>query len=174
MLPICIPNPAKHQQQVGSSELLLDKVLLWVFSGQILRVSLGVKRKIWTIFLFDAIPLLVSMRVLPPVQVSGSDSKAGQNHEDDDSYDACNVEKIIMLDMRDLTDLKLEYHQSAYVHLPYYGSYRKPKIQFISIPHKTKNGALIIKCLPTEKDTGQSSFCMNYCMNAAWHGSIHL
>ena len=85
------PSALKHQQYISSSGLLLDEILLWVFRGEILRVGLVVERKIWTVLLFDSLPFLVSMCVLPPVEKPGKYSQAGQNHKDDNSYDSCNT-----------------------------------------------------------------------------------
>lgn len=81
----------KAQQCIRSSGFQLNEILLWVFSGEILGVSLVVKRKVLAVLLVDSLHFLVTICILPPVEESGRYRQCSHNHKDDYCNDTCKV-----------------------------------------------------------------------------------
>lgn len=84
--------PPPSAPRARSSRLRSNKILLWVFSGDTLGVSLVVEREILAVLLFDARHLLVSVRLFSSVEESDGHRQDSHDHKDHHGDDACNEE----------------------------------------------------------------------------------
>lgn len=73
----------------GRQAAELDKILLWMFTANVLRVSLVAEGEVLAVFLFDVIHVLVLIRLFPPAVELGGNTQDGQNDKDHDCDDAC-------------------------------------------------------------------------------------
>ena len=77
--------PVCTLQFIGTS----NEILLWVFTGGVLRVGLVVEWEIRAVVLIDSLHFLVSVRLFSPVEESGRYRQAGHDHKDHHRYEAC-------------------------------------------------------------------------------------
>lgn len=85
-------HPSKNHHLTRHSGFLLNDILLWVFTGDALGISLVAKRKILAVFLPDFLHLLVSICLFSPVEESGRYRKSSHNHKDHNSDDTCRAD----------------------------------------------------------------------------------
>lgn len=76
-------------QFIRKSDIRLNEILLWVFTGGVLGVGLVVEREIRAVVLIDSLHFLVSVRLFSPVEESGGYRQAGHDHKDHHRYEAC-------------------------------------------------------------------------------------
>lgn len=76
----------------GRQAAVLNKILLWVFTADVLRVSLVAEGEVLALFLFDVVHVLVLIRLFPSAVDLGGNPQDGQNDKDHDCDDACKTE----------------------------------------------------------------------------------
>lgn len=92
--PPSAPSAPETTSSSGHQGLQLNEVLLLVFTGDVLGVSLVAERKIWALLLLDSLHILIPIRLLSPVEESGRYRQASHNHKDHHRYHTCKVEEF--------------------------------------------------------------------------------
>lgn len=76
----------------GRQAAALNKILLWMFTADVLRVSLVAEGEVLAVSLFDVVHILVLIRFFPPAVELGGNTQDGQNDKDHYCDDACKTE----------------------------------------------------------------------------------
>lgn len=76
----------------GSKAPVLNEILLWVFTADVVRVSLVAEGKVLAVFLFDVVHFLVLIRLFPSAVELRCDTQDGQNDKDHHCDDSCKTE----------------------------------------------------------------------------------
>lgn len=85
--PLEASSGSKGRQAAG-----LNEILLWMFTADVLRVSLVAEGEVLAVFLFDVVRFLVLIRLFLSAVELGGNTQDGQNDKDHHCDDACNTE----------------------------------------------------------------------------------
>lgn len=76
----------------GRQAAVLNEILFWMFTADVVRVRLVAKGEVLAVFLFDIVHFLVLIRLFLSAVELGGNTQDGQNDKDHHCDDACKTE----------------------------------------------------------------------------------